>query len=87
MNDEFVDQPFDDSERGIAKPQHLQPPQRRPAATGVKEDVLNLDEGRVVLQWPSKLSKASAADLIDWLALIGRNIQRSADAPLSDESE
>lgn len=49
--------------------------------TGFKEDVFSLDEGSVVLQWPERLSKISAQDLEDWLALIGRKIKRAADAP------
>lgn len=32
-------------------------------------DVFSLDEGSVVLQWPDRLSKVSAADLQDWLDL------------------
>jgi hypothetical protein len=47
-------------------------------APGTKEDVFSLDEGAVVLQLPERLSKTSAQDLHDWLALIGRKIQRAA---------
>jgi hypothetical protein len=42
-----------------------------------------------VLQWPERLSKTSAQDLQDWLALIGRKIQRVAmqEPPASDEEQ
>lgn len=56
----------------------------RAMAPDTKEDVFSLDEGSVILQWPSRLSKASAEDLEDWLALIGRKIKRAAEsAPIS----
>jgi hypothetical protein len=56
----------------------------RRVTTGLKEDVFSLDEGSVILQWPERLSKTSAQDLEDWLALIGRKIKRAADAPPVD---
>jgi hypothetical protein len=46
--------PFDDSECGTASPH-----QKRKAAPRIMQDVLTLVEGRVVFQWPEKLSKAS----------------------------
>lgn len=53
---------------------------RRQVMSGQKEDVYSLDEGPVVLQWPEKISKTSAQDLADWLALIIRKAKRSAEA-------
>jgi hypothetical protein len=58
--------------------------QRQAIMPGTKEDVFSLDEGQVVLQWPVRLSKASAQDLQDWLELIGRKIARAVDAPPPD---
>lgn len=54
--------------------------ERRKMTAGIKEDVFSLDEGAVVLQWPERLSAVSAQDLKEWLALIGRKIQRAATA-------
>ena len=42
-----------------------------------KQDVFNLDEGLVVLQWPSRLSQESYDDLKDWMELQLRKIARS----------
>jgi hypothetical protein len=53
---------------------------KRTVLTGIKEDVFSLDEGSVVLQWPERLSADSAQDLKDWLALIGRKIERATTA-------
>lgn len=44
----------------------------------MKEDVFSLDEGSVVLTWPERISKTSAQDLKDWLALVARKIERAA---------
>lgn len=57
---------------------------RQQMQPGIKEDVFSLDEGAVVLQWPERLSKASAEDLQDWLELIGRKIRRAASSAASD---
>ena len=45
--------------------------------SGTKQDVFTLDEGQVVLQWPSTLGEASFADLKDWMELARRKIGRS----------
>lgn len=52
----------------------------------MKEDIFSLDEGAVLLQWPERLSEASAQDLQDWLDLIGGKIKRAVDAQLADNS-
>lgn len=48
---------------------------------GMRQDTFSLDEGIVVLQWPSQLSEDSYEDLKDWLELqlrrIGRAVQSS----------
>lgn len=54
---------------------------------GIKEDVFSVDEGQLVLQWPERLSRISAKDAEDWLALIGRKIRRAADAPRSSDED
>ena len=51
------------------------PPLRTVA--GMKQDTFSLDEGSVVLQWPSHMSKASYEDFKDWIELQMRKIQRS----------
>lgn len=49
----------------------------------MKEDVFSLDEGSVVLTWPERISKTSAQDLKDWLALVARKIERAADPAMA----
>lgn len=41
------------------------------------EDVFSLPEGPVILRWPASLSAESLEDLMDWLKLIDRKINRS----------
>ena len=53
----------------------------------MKEDVFSLDEGFVVLQWPDRLSADSAQNLKDWLALIGRKIERATSAQQKDAED
>lgn len=47
---------------------------RRP---GEKEDVYTLDEGDVILHWPSQLSEASYAEIEDWFSLMLRKMKRA----------
>ena len=42
-----------------------------------KQDTFTLDEGTVVLQWPSKMSETSFEDFKDWVELQLRKIKRS----------
>lgn len=44
---------------------------------GLKQDTFTLDEGPVVLQWPSHLSKTSYEDFESWIQLQLRKIKRS----------
>ena len=44
---------------------------------GTKQDTFTLDEGPVVLQWPSQLSETSYEDFKDWIELQLRKIKRS----------
>jgi hypothetical protein len=46
-------------------------------AIGTKQDTFTLDEGPVVLQWPSQLSETSYEDFKDWIELQLRKIKRS----------
>jgi hypothetical protein len=48
-----------------------------PTFVGLKQDTFTLDEGPVVLQWPSKLSETSYEDFKDWIELQLRKIKRS----------
>jgi len=40
------------------------------------QDQINFNEGTVILIYPANLSEKSLVDLSDWVALIGRKIQR-----------
>ncbi|SBP88008.1 hypothetical protein [Thiomonas delicata] len=55
---------------------HPSPPSPPPGA-GLKQDTFSLDEGTVVLQWPSSLSQESYDDFKDWIDLQLRKIKRS----------
>lgn len=44
---------------------------------GTKQDTFTLDEGTVVLQWPSQMSAHSYDDFKDWIELQLRKIKRS----------
>lgn len=52
----------------------------RGIAAGVKRDIFSLNEGEVVIQWPSPLSSDSVDDLSAWLELVKRKIARSVVA-------
>lgn len=49
-------------------------------ASNVRQDTFSLDEGLVVLQWPTQLSKPSFEDLKDWMELQLRKISRSVQS-------
>jgi hypothetical protein len=53
--------------------------ERKPMASGSKEDVFSLDEGAVIVQWPERIRGASAEDIADWLKLVGNKIKRAVD--------
>ncbi|KAG0935299.1 hypothetical protein G6F31_015949 [Rhizopus arrhizus] len=58
------------------------PPAVPTPAANVRQDTFSLDEGLVVLQWPTQLSKTSYEDLNDWMELQLRKISscvQSAD--------
>jgi hypothetical protein len=43
----------------------------------MREDIMSLgDEGHVTLHWPSKLNREDAADVVEWLRLIVKKIER-----------
>jgi hypothetical protein len=50
---------------------------RIPAKLGMNSDVFTLDEGEVILQWPSRMSPESYADFKDWIELMTRKAKRS----------
>lgn len=59
---------------------------RKPPMTAdVKENVLGIDEGELVLQRPSRMSQSSAQDALDWLELMARQIKRSIDCDAEDQ--
>jgi hypothetical protein len=47
---------------------------------GVKQDIFTLEEGRIVLQWPERLSASSLEDFEDWWQLMLRKVRRSVKA-------
>jgi hypothetical protein len=47
----------------------------------MNQDTFTLDEGQVVLQWPSQISPASYQDLKDWLDLMARRLKRAVKTP------
>ncbi|HZF18543.1 MAG TPA: hypothetical protein VE008_02425 [Burkholderiales bacterium] len=49
------------------------------SAAGIKQDVFSLDEGQVVLRWPSKMSAASYQDFKEWIDLQVRKIGRAVE--------
>lgn len=51
-----------------------------PKAPGMKQDVYGLDEGDLVLVWPSRLSKESYLEAADWLDLLKRKLKRAVVA-------
>ncbi len=53
--------------------------------SGVKQDIFTLEEGRVVVQWPEKLSAESFQDFEDLLSLIVRKAKRSVETPWNFE--
>lgn len=44
---------------------------------GIKQDVFSLEEGQVVIQWPSNMSASSFEDVRAWLDILERKISRS----------
>lgn len=63
------------TDRNPPDPQFRYRPQR---GGQVRQDVYTIDEGDVVLSWPSDISDASIDELSDWLALVERKIRRLA---------
>lgn len=51
----------------------------KPTIPNVRQDVWNLDEGPVVLQYPAKLSAASFEDFESWITLQLRKIKRGIE--------
>ena len=60
---------------------------RIPPKPGMNQEIFTLDEGQVVLQLPSKLSKESFQDLEDWLTLIIRKAKRASERQEPTEQE
>jgi phage FluMu protein Com len=50
---------------------------RLPPKPGVRSDVFTLDEGEVILQWPSQMSAESYDDFKAWLDLIAKKAKRT----------
>lgn len=56
-------------------------------AQGVIQDTLTLEEGQVVLQWPSTISPENYEDLKDWLDLMARRIKKAVRNAEDSSSE
>lgn len=56
---------------------------RIPPKPGMNSDVFTLDEGDVVLQWPSRMSPESYADFEAWLKLISRKARRAVQGEIN----
>ena len=54
---------------------------------GTREDVFSTDEGTLVLQWPTRISKASEEDVSQWLDIVKRKINRAADLAEQDSPD
>jgi hypothetical protein len=54
---------------------------RTPPKPGMNSDVFTLQEGEVILQWPSQMSPESYEDFKDWIELMTRKAKRSVKSP------
>lgn len=62
---------------GVAKTSGMRQAVEELPATGSRRDVFSLDEGRVILEWPEKMSPESYEDFQAWVELQVRKIKRS----------
>lgn len=53
----------------------------------MNNDTFSLDEGQVVIQWPSKMSQESFEDFKAWLDIITRKAKRSVQAEDPNEED
>jgi hypothetical protein len=51
-------------------------PKDKNVVAETKQEIFALDEGRVAVEWPSRISDASFTDIKDWLAILERKIGR-----------
>jgi hypothetical protein len=51
---------------------------------GLVRDVLSLENGACVLQYPKRMSKHELADLLEWLTLLQRKLRRLEDENTTD---
>lgn len=50
-------------------------------SAGVRREIFSVEEGEVILEWPSSMSEASARDVDEWVKLLVRKVKRSAGIP------
>lgn len=66
------------------------PPARAvPEGVAMRQEVFSIDEGAVRVEWPANLSKDSLEDILAWLPILTRKIQRAAreDNPIDPAKE
>ena len=76
----MCDAPTGETESGGKAREVVTPALKRlPPKPGMNNEVFTLEEGEVVLQWPSKLSPESFEDFDAWLTIILRKAKRASE--------
>jgi hypothetical protein len=58
-----------------------------PIRAGATQEMMTLDEGQVVLQWPAELGQDSVQEFEDWIDVLVRRIRRKAGLPREKKPE
>jgi hypothetical protein len=61
----------------VGRPAGMAEPRTDVPVAGIRRDVFSLDEGRVILEWPEKMSADSYNDFQSWVEIQLRKIKRS----------
>lgn len=80
-----VPSPLDEDQRGHEA--KLPPFKRVQLRPGMNNEIFTLEEGEVVLQWPSKMSKESYEDFKGWLDLIAKKVKRTTEKKESTDDQ
>jgi hypothetical protein len=84
METAVLDKPPVSGRKMTSQMQRAEAPQMQ---EGAKQDVFTLDEGSVVLQWPSSMSAESYEDFEGWLQLVLRKVKRSIVTSKTEQEE